>query len=424
MRAYALVRVMFDEPFAVASPEAGSQDVDLPVATTPEGEVHVPGTSIAGALRSHVAKLAGSDVAAEWFGPLTDWTRSASDPGEPGGLAASPVWVLGTDVTWDDRPLRLADVWMSTHTAIDRTRGAAKERTLRRREMCPAGTELVIYLRIDGQDPKTFVDLLSSWNPYVGGGKSRGSGKGRVESIAWGQVDPTTTEGVRLLASLHGPALVREIANQVVDPNRSKPEQPLFDVEFAVGGGGVAVHSGTEGNRKVLLLEGGEPFIPGSTLKGVFRSRAEFILRSIGVEVCTPFQPCEPLDTTRPCAICRLFGSPSTRGALRFAAAPISDPVVETQNHVAIDRVTGGAAPGRLYSSDVITSGKFKVLIERIPYAHDSEVQLSQILVPWILHDMKDGLVGVGAETGRGLGSISPLDLRDAPEPLRHEDFE
>lgn len=180
-----------------------------------------------------------------------------------------------------------------------------------------------------------------------------------------------------------------------------------------------------------------EPFIPGSSLKGVIRSYAEKICRTLKadpVPVCLPYvkpgkegqgekgqascglrfeehkrdngiKDLSSRDAYRySCPACRTFGSHVFTGRFKAADAyllPGINPSFEIRDGVAIDRITGGAAPGAKYDLEVLVKGDFSTTIE----IHNFERwQLG--LIALVLRDMEDELVRIGSGTSRGLGRI------------------
>ena len=166
-------------------------------------------------------------------------------------------------------------------------------------------------------------------------------------------------------------------------------------------------------------------YIPGSSLKGVFRSYAERVIRTIkGDDGC-----CNPLDRSfcggkenlrelkkkgnssmlykDSCLICKTFGSTLLASHTSFQDAyPIPNRVKETneteeRTGVAIDRVTGGAARGALFNLEAVTKGEFRATL----YVKNFELwQLG--LIGLTIRDLKHGLVRIGFGKARGLGEV------------------
>jgi len=184
-----------------------------------------------------------------------------------------------------------------------------------------------------------------------------------------------------------------------------------------------------------------EPFIPGSSLKGMIRSYSEKICRSLrdnSVPVCLPYlKPREEGEgeahqascglilekykkdydvKTIPsrdiyslsCPACRLFGSHVFIGRFAASDAYLTDefkktgnPLLEIRDGVAIDRLTGGAAPGAKYDLEVLTRGEFGTSLE---IRNFERWQLG--LIGLVLRDMEEGLVRLGFGKSRGLGKF------------------
>jgi CRISPR-associated RAMP protein (TIGR02581 family) len=169
-----------------------------------------------------------------------------------------------------------------------------------------------------------------------------------------------------------------------------------------------------------------EVYLPGSSLKGVLRSHAERIARTLKPEAaCDPFgkkddpqRSCsacfdvrkdnrqEPDSATaykEACLICKLFGWTRFAGRLATADAyAIGKPPEPAQRDgVGIDRFTGGAAHGAKFELEVITEGVFATTL------HLRNFELWQLaLVGFVLQDLADGLIRIGMGKSRGLGKV------------------
>jgi CRISPR/Cas system CSM-associated protein Csm3 (group 7 of RAMP superfamily) len=173
----------------------------------------------------------------------------------------------------------------------------------------------------------------------------------------------------------------------------------LIDDEFEIAG---ALHVGTGSRRdkvSVTRMRDGQPLVPGSSWKGLFRARAGYIVRTCWGEdaACTCQTGCGK------CLLCDIFGSAARRGRIAFRSSAITTAdSPQTINHVAIDRVSGGARDKLLFSDDVITSGTLKLTITAL-----------DVVEPWqgdllrhVERDIHDGLIGVGGGAQRGQGTL------------------
>ncbi len=183
-----------------------------------------------------------------------------------------------------------------------------------------------------------------------------------------------------------------------------------------------------------------EPFIPGSSLKGLIRSYAEKICRTLKddpVPVCLPYlKPGDEDDREQrqascglmltkykdkytrdrvpsstvyqvSCPICRMFGSHEFIGRCATSDAYLTteyrdsgSPSLEIRNGVAIDRFTGGVAEGP-FDLEVLSRGEFSTAIE---IRNFERWQLG--LLGLVLRDMEEGKLRIGFGKSKGLGKF------------------
>ena len=165
-------------------------------------------------------------------------------------------------------------------------------------------------------------------------------------------------------------------------------------------------------------------FIPGSSIKGVVRSRCEKIFniiaqRQVCCNIVDKVARCpeknkdmkyeEAKDTyKRICAGCRMFGSLALGGRIKFKDAyPIGKCKTGIRNGVGINRITGAAQSGALYEFEVIEDGKFEVVIVGENY---ELYQLKSLL--WVLEDINEGYVTFGSAGTRGNGKMLVDNVR------------
>jgi hypothetical protein len=154
------------------------------------------------------------------------------------------------------------------------------------------------------------------------------------------------------------------------------------------------------------------PVVPGTAWKGIFHHRVEHILRAA-----------DATEEQRDAVLAALFGAPGSegtqrrnterggagrRGLLHFANSPITGPdgaapATRTRTHVSIDRIGGGAADGRLFDMEGVDTGILTLRIGSPDALPDPVLNLLRHVV-WDLHD---GIIGVGAATTRGYGTIA-----------------
>ena len=154
----------------------------------------------------------------------------------------------------------------------------------------------------------------------------------------------------------------------------------------------------------------GQPYIPGSSLKGKVRSEAERIARKEGKTICMPPDTKRMCGTTAPgnlCICCRIFGTAgeniSVASKVRFRDAYPNVRVSETltRTGIAMDRGTGTVARGALYSIEGIPSGTkfgFEMVTENL--AQDEWKLLKAAIGSFID-------AGLGGSVSRGMGKVN-----------------
>jgi CRISPR/Cas system CSM-associated protein Csm3 (group 7 of RAMP superfamily) len=400
---YVQVDLRTQSPVMVTSPEVADfamsggephdhPKTDLPIRRGLDGRPVIPATTIAGSIRAALPV----DVREELMG-------HAGQQAVP-----SRVNVLGCEVRV---PESGSDVTEYHRTAIDRKRGAAASGKLFDGEALAAGAALIIRLVVDGQDllPE-LLHALTGWQPHLGRGVTAGAGRTELLAVRTATLDLTRDEDLLLYLNGGGPDLVDQLIEDrgATETLNVTEREPIVDLEFEVVD---AIHVGSplgpQGNKRPVWKDAqGTPIIPGTSIKGVLRSRCEYILRSLGVDACED-------GSCGRCAPCELFGfslnQPDAegrvgrRGRVAIADGVFRAPELQWRNHVAIDRVTGGARDQALFTDEVVVTGRVTIRVEPL---NDEVPNWARGLVLAALADIDDGFVGVGGGTTRGQGSL------------------
>ncbi len=180
-----------------------------------------------------------------------------------------------------------------------------------------------------------------------------------------------------------------------------------------------------------------EVYLPGSSLKGVFRSHLEKVINSIQAKVaCNPLsrrndpdeekqlylESCSKYDRlpkpaayASSCPTCRVFGSTAFIGRIAGEDAYLSKSnedqqeseeqkkFVEHRDGVAIDRLTGGASSRAKFDLEPVTAGT--TFTTTLTLRNFEIWQLGMIFV--LIQDMHDGLIHIGSGRSRGLGAVT-----------------
>lgn len=190
-----------------------------------------------------------------------------------------------------------------------------------------------------------------------------------------------------------GPILINSPAGSKIDPT-------LPDMSFVR-----CKHNGVD-----------TVYFPGSSIKGVFRSRYEQLMYALDKSVCElkPENYClnnkknsQSNGTDlyeKSCASCRLFGNLSLGSRVDFTDAyPVNNtlPTLGMRHGNAIERVTGAVKGKALFSIEVVEEGRFEFEIRVTNFA------LYQLrLLIWIIEDIDDGRVTFGMGGSRGNGQM------------------
>ena len=388
----------------VAGPERRRVESDderssncLPLRRDPDNAVALPGSTVAGSLRAHCEGWPG--LPDDLFG------------NPPGAEEKVPslVQVLGVRLLGG-----VPDVESATRVAIDRHRGAARVHALFTIERLPAGTEFDVHLRWDdaGGALDDLLDAVRAWQPRIGRGVTTGSGACAVIAVGSKTYDLTSPDGLLSWLEVGSPASYPQPAEALPAPGTPAA---AIDVELEIVDG-LHVGSGTrdrlpgqESEVSLVVRRDKVFYVPGSSLKGVLRSRVEYLCRVLGHPACAD-------AGCGTCQACLLFGWSLRNGgdALMGARAAVAVPDAEihdagdpdVRTHVALDRVTGGARPALLYAQQVVVTGHFRLRVEPLRPLTEVECALLRVCVA----DLNDGLVGVGAATTRGLGTVRVRD--------------
>lgn len=197
-------------------------------------------------------------------------------------------------------------------------------------------------------------------------------------------------------------------------------------------GGDEANLRGTD--SPVILTPEGDPFIPGSSFKGVFRSTIEKLVAVLPSRKTCSLIPEYDCPTTKQdnfndrrrasnwsethladvlkrelCDTCRLFGSPFSASKAYFSDLYVEEwaEAIQRRDGVAIDRDSEKAVDGLKYDYEVISVGsafKMQIVLE-----NPNDIDLGLVCVG--LNEFVSGMGGIGGMRSRGLGNCKIIEL-------------
>lgn len=374
----------------------------------------LPGTSIAGALRSHLADVLGG-------------YRSPEDARVPSLFGGA----RGDDVGAQS-PLIVFDSLGSLHdhrapeirdgVQIDAARGTAEEHKKFDLEVLPAGTSF--SLRFDlvvshaEEEPEllalliTALSGLSSGDIALGARRSRGLGAACGAKWKATRHDLSSRDGWLgwLLTDADAPspergseatdvreACVHAVGGRALPEVRDRRRSVLVDLDVKATGG-LLVRSappGPDAPDAAHIRSAGRSVLPGTSIAGVLRKQALRIARVVRAQKGDAEQWVE-----------RLLGPLGDR-ELRASKLRITEGVVEggtraRPSRVRIDRFTQGVVPGALFDEEPDQGGRVRL---RLELREPAPGELGLVLL--VLKDLLTGEIAIGGTSAVGRGTFN-----------------
>ncbi len=441
---------------ALADVRGDEMLVDVPIAKNPCGEPVVRGTSVFGALRSH---LAGFDLTSGITLQLRSIdSREKTTPAPRRAtladlLCGSEPEELGEGARPALRPsaLRLVSTellpgWSSsdgaTRTAVSRTTGAAEARKLFRREELN-GAHLRVIIEVDlavleasllklspqagvGAALDDLVTAVKRWRPRLGGRVGTGWGAVDLTQFRLGIADPvglTELLAAESTVALYDSLLPRhKAAAKELRISQQAAVGPAWSLSLDLVAADFLLLDprqdpvGDRNNRAVSSDR-----VAGSSWRGLLRARSEFILRSCGIPACLSS---EGEQICGRCPTCELFGwapgpcaetgAIGSRGLVTFNDSPVTGERVSL-DHAPVDRFTGGAADQKLFTRECFAPGaRLTLTIEQTSDRRPVPTWATRLLT-LAVRDLVEGLIGVGNSTTRGYGTVRLADDASLP---------
>lgn len=392
------------------------------------GRPLLPGTSIAGALRSHLADVLGGYRSAEDARIARLFGGSRGD--DLG--AQSPLIVFDSVGTLPgDHAVEIRD-----GVQIDGARGTAEDHKKFDLEVLPAGTRFP--LRFDlvvptAEDEREIVShLVVALSGLCGGdvalGARRSRGLGAVRATNWRSVrhDLLSPEGWMawlqsdwdgaVTGGADGTTDVREACERAHAGLALLPvsdrRRRLVVVAELTAVGGVLVRSaptGPDAPDAVHLRSAGRSILPGTGVSGVLRKQALRIARVVREEQDDAERWVERLFGPRMEGVTSEADLHASR--LRVAESVLDEGTRVRPSRVRIDRFTQGVVPGALFDEEPEHGGHVRLRIElREPEPEDLG------LLVLLLKDLLTGEVAVGGASAVGRGRFrgtATLTLED-----------
>lgn len=490
----------------------GNADTDLALAINGRGEYYIPGTSLAGALRGWMAEIEERETESQ-KGVINDlWGfQRENDRAESEGHAS---FILVEDAAIALKSGVITEI--RDGVGINRNWGTAADGQKYERAIVPTGSKIAIDITVERnaeQQISTYAKLIvysifpfflllsllpiltiklilqyylkeNEWNYqqslfasllqnlqagelHLGAAKTRGLGRVKLNNATIHEQKLLDRQG--MLKTLKNDGNLIDLENFCAR-NHSIPQpsqltfdiywHPLDPVMVKAESEGIAVNilplvSAVENSLTLV--------IPGSSIKGVMRSQAERIVRTVR----SRSSPDDFLEQVQVELVKTLFGTAAKidknkrqlgyLGALGiddcYANIPISLPQwtaiqsaknseelqqalaqanlskVQSAFHVAVDRWTGGAADGYLYNALEPIGITWQPIYLTLNLARlgkknsqadefNSEYLPRVALLLLVLRDLMDGRLTIGFGGNRGMGAIAveKIDIKGKGE--------
>ena len=474
----------------------GNAGFDAPVRRRNDGTLIIPGTSLAGVLRTTATRLAPNYwpdsgicqavikpgyedfenpchcLVCHLFGEINPGTGDDSNAGG----RASRLWIYDAEVT------EHVALFVRDNVGIDRQTGAAarQESIKYDTEVVPAGTTFHFRVELEEDISRQAHQLLAlvfaEWQAgrlHIGGNRSRGLGALELVELNYHSLPFDSIANISNYLAEDTPWELGQpdenwLANTLADiePAHKPPclqntlgvAQSWIEINFDIKAKGLFLINDTtaaavSGFDSVSLLDGVprsdmelRPILPGSSLRGAFRSHAERIMRTLATHqadddkgdrqisflkscpACNPVEsslerPLPKCDSWLPekadlatlhspaslCLGCYLFGSARKGSRLTVGDAPLKEgttPIWKVADFLAIDRFTGGALDTAKFDAAALWQPTFRVTL-RLENPENWELGLLTLL----LRDLQDGFLSVGWGAAKGFGQMTAANF-------------
>lgn len=427
-------------------PGAGGSGNQLAIAKDGLGRPVLRGTAIAGVLRSALQTSGQAAAATVWFG---EEVREEA--------ALNPSRIVAEDGRLETGAAPISD---TTHNGVNRHTHAVYDRALFSVSSLPPGTHTVLHLTLtapkeEEADAETCLRMIAELfygGLVFGGSAARGMGRAEVTGdILYKRYELSTLDG---RAAWLDDQYARRRGAPVSGMSPMEVTHELAEESL-----NVTVTLKLARGQDLLIAEGADLFpikrmhadgemrwvIPGSSLRGVFRSWMTRLAAREGKNVSDSAKDFQEQGSMTfdalgwggktgkerqrlvdepesvECPILQLFGSRYAKGRLHiadtYAATPAEDARhTQKRMHIAVDRFSGGASEGVLFKNSVLIDPtlEFPCSIALVRPCEDEIRWLAQTLKAL---DM--GLIRIGSSKASGrLTFAKPLCATGAQHDL------
>lgn len=433
------------------------------------GNLIIPGTSVAGVFRARAAELITTLNLSKGCLSLEEYKTSKKMCqcavcrlfGEINPDVSSEKKITSKLVFHDSEIQNFKFTAIRDSIGVNRdSKTADKENSAKYDfEYIPAGS--TCKLQIQAKDIKIHEELLLAviiselheGRIRLGGNSSRGLGRVAVKNVTckklpqctadeleefmklleyddWLKYDGGILDGWYKEAIVKASGLIQKYVNKYKKDESLKIEgvyfggRLVFKSPFITKANEQLIEMGYDSTPAVTVVNDSvKSYIPGSSLRGILRFQGERILRTLASleskevwdAACDIFSKNSCSEKynnndkieNKSCLACSIFGNSNNGSRLKIEdALSVEELKVACQDFIAVDRFTGGVADGKKFDTLSILNPTYSFNM----YINKPEAwELALIL--FVLKDINDGLIQIGANSSKGYGRAEFNDL-------------
>jgi CRISPR/Cas system CSM-associated protein Csm3 (group 7 of RAMP superfamily) len=422
-----------------------SFETDMPIIRDGDGKPYIPATSISGVIRDYLENLLGEND-----GKINLFLGNQ----DKNNKQIKSHLIIDDAVLLDNEE----SVEIRDHASVDRLTLSAADKGKFDEQIISAGSkfDFSMELNIDKNYEKHFYELLkltlNGFNKgliFIGGKSTRGFGRVKLEDIKVNKYDfekekkalDDYINGQENKFDYENEISIEEFKNQIKSYNYAK-----LNIKCKIPTG-FLIKSGTMSEKDtdadMVQLESKNangkivPVIPGSSLKGIFRTRADMIIRTVKPDM-KKVQKLNENELEKHLLqnkyLFKLFGTSidwksenikienepyikDEKGRIFFEDSYMYSYMYgnikrKKTTHIKVDRFTGGAVDGALYDMETLWSENDDIYFDLNIMVKNAELRYLGLL-GHCLKDLFTGDLKIGYGTRRGLGKVEFFEIKD-----------
>lgn len=473
----------------------GDETTDAPLFRDAQGKWLIPGTTQGGVLRTIATRLAprlGMEPCqslisgrqqtckcevCHLFGNLQP-SEEEEYGAEEDRIRASRVWVYNAQPCEEDVKTSIRD-----GVGIDRSSGTAARAAASKfdLEVIPAGTTFTFRIELEDTNEDDHLLLacaLAEWQEervWLGGNKGRGLGALTLEDIRYSEYDLDASDSLMSFLKSDSPWENAQVQDRWFDAILATVQERVAQSYAQMTGIArnfvsltltlqatgpmvtnditTATWTGFDHAPALRFIQKpGSALLHGSGMRGVLRSQAERIARTLVTQryegdddfqaccpACSPVEPqpemplasCDALlnvagvtpevevTDEQLCLACQLFGSTRRGSRLLVEDSPQQgSPEYKIMDFLAIDRFTGGGLDEAKFDALVLWRPKFEV---RLHLENAEPWELGWLTL--VLRDLAEEYLSVGFGVSKGFGKVTVSNWKVKIGFIAPEDF-